>query len=44
MSFHTVVNKTKFFPDYFFVALSSLNLCCQTGGISDQYFFKVPKT
>lgn len=39
-SFHPFVNKTKSFPDYFFVALSSLNLCCQTGGISDQYFLK----
>jgi len=37
-SFHPVVNRTKSFPDYFFVALSSLNHCCQTGGISDQYF------
>ena len=26
-SFHPVVYKTKSFPDYFFVALSSLNLC-----------------
>lgn len=38
--FHPVVNKTKSILDYFFVALCSLNLCCQTGGISDRYFLK----